>query len=79
MTVVATRIWTSPAAKPAHDLFLLGGLHPPVQEPDTELGEDLGAEALVHLGRVAQVELLRLLDERVDDVGLAARADLARR
>ncbi len=65
------------ADEAAHHLFLLGGLHPAVQEADGEVREDAVAQVLEHARRVLQVHLLGLFDERVDDVRLTARAHLA--
>ena len=61
----------------AHHLLLLRRLHLPVQQPDGEVREDAVAQVLEHPRRVLQVHLLRLFDERVDDVSLTARAHLA--
>src|SRR5215470_6564112 len=59
-----------------HYAFFLGGLHLSVQQADVEFREDLLAQVLVHLGRVPQIELFGLLDDRIDDVNLAALFDL---
>src|SRR6266542_2471431 len=63
------------AERPHYALFL-GGLHLSVQQADVEFREDLLAEVLVHLGRVPQIELFGLLDDRINDVSLAALFDL---
>ena len=61
----------------AHHFVLLRGLHLSVNEPDREVREDAVAQVLEHACRVLQVHLLRLFDERVDDVSLSPGAHLA--
>src|SRR5687767_3217711 len=55
-----------------HHLVLFRALHLSVYQPDLESREDLVAELLVHLRRIPQIDLLRFLDERVNDVDLPA-------
>src|SRR5207253_1871235 len=62
--------------EPAHDRVLRLEAEPPVHEPDGEVGEDVLGEMSRHVRRRLEVQRLRLLDERVDDVDLAAAADL---
>src|SRR5262249_22626661 len=59
-----------------HYALFLGGLHLSMQQADVEFREDFLAQVLVHLGRVPQIELFGLLDDRIDDVSLAALFDL---
>ena len=75
-TVVETSTSNSPRANARHHAFLLVRLHPAVQQRDAVGREDVLREVVGHLGRRLEVDLLRLLDQRVDDVGLPARVDL---
>src|SRR5579885_43967 len=61
----------------AHDLFFLRSLHPAVQQSDREVRKDAVAQVFVHPRRVLQVHLLRLLDQRIDDIDLTTAAYLA--
>src|SRR5215813_8728360 len=63
-------------AERRHYALFLGGLHLSEQQADVEFREDFLAQVLVHLGRVPQIELFGLLDDRIDDVSLAALFDL---
>ena len=78
ITVVATRTSSSRALKRRHQLPPLGRLQPPVQAADAEArAARRGAAARPRLGG-ARERRLRLLDQRADDVGLAALAQQAR-
>ena len=59
-----------------HYTFFFSCRELPVDETDPFLGEDLGREPLVFTGRRQEVDLLGLVDERVDDVCLTASCDL---
>ena len=61
----------------AHDAVLGVLLQAAVQQRDAELREDVLRQVIRHLGRGLQIDLLRLLDQRIDDVGLPALLDLA--
>ena len=52
------------------------GFHAPVQQRDAVGRKHLGLQVVRHLGSRLQVDLLRPLDERIDDVHLAARVEL---
>ena len=69
-----TRMCSSPAAKRAHHRFLLVALHPAVQQRDRRTPGNILRELLGHRGRGLQVDLLRLLDQRIDHVDLPAAA-----
>ena len=58
-----------------HLLFLLTGFHTSVDLTEPELGEGL-FQYLVAILQILQVALLRLLDEREDDIHLASFPDL---
>ena len=47
-----------------------------MQQRDAVRREDVLREVVRHLGRRLEVDLLRLLDQRIDDVGLPARVEL---
>ena len=64
-----------PGGEAMHHRFLLVALHPAVQQRDGELGKHL-RDLLRHRGRGLEIDLLRLLDERIDHVDLPAAADL---
>ena len=59
-----------------HDAVLLVRLHPPVQQGDAQVREDVVREMVGHLGGGAQVDFLGLLDQRVDDIHLPAGVHL---
>ncbi len=60
------------AREGVHHAILRVLLHPSMQERDTQVREDVLREMIGHLGGGAQVDLLGLLHQRVDDVRLAA-------
>ena len=51
-------------------------LHAAVQQPDVIRGEDLGGKMVGHPGGCLEIELRRLLDQRVDHVRLTAGLEL---
>ena len=63
-----------PGGEPLHRGLLVAGRHLPVQQADLEVGELAGAQPVGLLGRGLRLELLRALDQRTDDVRLAALA-----
>ncbi len=63
------------AHEAAHDLLLLGRPKTAVDQADLELREALH-QAFVHPGRRLQVEHVRLVDQRIDDVALPALRQL---
>src|SRR5918992_1692711 len=66
-----------PCPEQGHDLTLVLGLHPAVQEPDHSLGEDVVRELLVELlGGAYVFQSLGLLHERADHVSLPSFLDL---
>ena len=69
---------SSPAANAFITRSLRVGLQPAVQQPDAVGGKDLLREVIGHLGRRLQIDLVRLLDQRIDDVGLPAGVELRR-
>ena len=76
ITVVATSTSSSPSLKLPHHLATLGRLQLPVQQSDAIPGELGAAQPLgLHLGG-AREPRLRLLDQRADDVRLAARVEM---
>ena len=58
---------------------LPSGFIRPCSSADAVLREDLLRQVIGHLGRRLEVDLLRLLDQRIDDVGLPARRRAAPR
>ena len=77
-TVVETSIWISPRDEGAHHAVLLVRLHPAVQQRDAIAGKHVVRQVIGHLGRRPQIDLLRLLDDRIDHVRLAPGVELAR-
>ena len=63
-------------AEAAHHAVFFAGRQAAVHEADAEVGEDLVGEAFVLVDGGANVELVRLLDQRADHKGLAAGGDL---
>ena len=59
-----------------HHPLLRVGLHASVQETDAVFRKDFLRQVVGHLRRRLHVDLLRLLDERVNHVDLPARVDL---
>src|SRR5687767_5055773 len=60
-----------------HHLVLFRGLHLSMYQPDIKSREDLVAKLLVHLRCIPQIDLLRFLDERVNNIDLPAELDFA--
>ena len=69
-------MWICPAGERLHHPVLRILLHPAVQQRHAVGRKHLGLQMVGHLGRRPQVDLLRLLDERIDDVGLTPRIEL---
>ena len=76
ITVVATSTSSCAGAEPLHHLVLLGGLHPPVEEAETQPAQLVLGEAGERLLGRRHLELLGVLDQRADDVRLAAGGNL---
>ena len=77
-TVVDTSTCSSPARERLHHALLRVGLHAAVQQPDAVRGKHLLRQVIGHLGRRLQVDLLRLLDQRIDRRTPAGRRRAAR-
>ena len=75
MTVVAARTSSRPGGELPHRALALLGRKAAVDDADAAAGERFSDLVRVLLDG-ARLDLVRLLDERHDDVGLAARADL---
>jgi hypothetical protein len=59
-----------------HHVVLVGSRHPPMDQIDPQAGKGLTTELVGEGRRRLEVALGRLLDERDDDVDLAAAGDL---
>ena len=59
-----------------HDGLFLLSFHPPVEEPNLEVTEDIPLEVLLHRGRIAERHLLRLFYKGVDYIGLPPLPEL---
>ena len=59
-----------------HDPVLRIRLHSSVQQRDAIRGEDIVREVIRHLRCRLEIHLLRLFDQRVDDIHLPSRVDL---
>ena len=76
ITVVATSTSSSPSSNCAHHLAPVGRLQLAVKQPDPVARELRSPQPVrLHLGRTREPRL-RLLDQRTDDVGLAARVEM---
>ena len=64
-------------AEAAHHAVLLGGGEAPMEQPQSQVGEDVAGEALVFLLRRRGLQLLRFLDQGVDHERLPALLNLA--
>ena len=60
-----------------HHAILGVRLHPPVQQSDPIGGKDLLREMVRHLGGRLEIDLVGLLDQRIDDIGLPPGVELA--
>ena len=78
ITVVATSTSISPAVKAAHDGAALGGLQPAVHAADAESLQLRAPQPLRLVLGGTRDGRLGGLDQRADDVGLAAVAEVAR-
>ena len=65
-----------PGGERVHHAVLRVLLHAAVQQRHAVGGKHLGLQMVGHLGRRLQIDLLGLLDERIDDVRLAAGVEL---
>ena len=63
-------------AEATHHVVLLAGLHPPVEEAEAQPAQLVLGEAGERLLGRRHLELLGVLDQRADDVGLATGGDL---
>ena len=63
-------------AESGHRRLLLGRREPPVEQPEPQPGELTRRQPLAGVERRGDLELLALLDEGADDVGLSAGGDL---
>ena len=78
MTVVATSTSSSPARKRVITASFSRRRQPPVQQAEPEPGQLVGGQPLVRLLGAGHLELLALLDQRADHVGLVSCRDLGR-